>query len=153
MLHKIGILKNFAKLTAKFMWAAAFGISENRPCLTTTNLLIFCIIGLKVNIWGIEPFDWDEAFNWSCTDGQPTSVPMLITQLKWYRRYIFIYRQLQQKTIEPSQFDQRLLSAVFASVNWIGLILLVKKDLLISFMKTWRWNWLWKQKCSSGRKQ
>ena len=30
---KKGVLKNPAKFTAKFMWTAASGISENRPCL------------------------------------------------------------------------------------------------------------------------
>ena len=34
MLCKIGVLKNLAKFTAKFMWTAAFGVSENRPGLS-----------------------------------------------------------------------------------------------------------------------
>ena len=33
MIHEIGVLKNLAEFTAKFMWTAASGISENRPCL------------------------------------------------------------------------------------------------------------------------
>ena len=33
MLHKIGVLKNLAVLTAKFMWTTASGITENIPCL------------------------------------------------------------------------------------------------------------------------
>ena len=32
MFYKKGFLKNPAKLTTKFMWAAASGISENMPC-------------------------------------------------------------------------------------------------------------------------
>ena len=33
MQYKIGVLKNLVKFTAKFMWTAGSGISENRPCL------------------------------------------------------------------------------------------------------------------------
>ena len=41
MLYKIGVLKNLAKFTAKFMLTAASGISENRSCLAAANLLVF----------------------------------------------------------------------------------------------------------------
>ena len=33
MQYNIGVLKNLAKFTAKFMWTASSGISENRPGL------------------------------------------------------------------------------------------------------------------------
>ena len=42
MLYKIGVLKNLAKFTAKFMWTAASGISENIPCLAGCKLIVFC---------------------------------------------------------------------------------------------------------------
>ena len=36
---KEGVLKNPAKFTAKFMWTAASGISEDRTCLAGSKLI------------------------------------------------------------------------------------------------------------------
>ena len=47
MLYKIVVLKNFAKLPAKFMWTTASGISENRPSLAGCKFFMFCRIDCK----------------------------------------------------------------------------------------------------------
>ena len=39
VLCKIGVLKNLAIFTAKFMWTAASGIIENIPCLVSCKFI------------------------------------------------------------------------------------------------------------------
>ena len=50
MLYKKGVLKNSAKLPAKFIWTAASGISENRPCLAGCKFIDALQNGLQVSI-------------------------------------------------------------------------------------------------------
>ena len=47
MLYKISVLENLAKFTANFMWTAAFGISEIRPCLAYLDVQA----NVKGNFW------------------------------------------------------------------------------------------------------
>ena len=82
MLHEIGGLKSLAKFTQKFMWTAASGISENRPCLAGCKFIDVLRNWLKFIIYGIEPFHWDAVFNWSSTDEHPTNALKLMTQYK-----------------------------------------------------------------------
>ena len=57
---------------------------------------------------------WDAIFNWFYTDEHPTNVLTLITQWRWYRRYILIFRHLQGETLESSQFEWPLSNDVSA---------------------------------------
>ena len=47
MLYKIGVLKNLAIYTAKFMRTVASGITENIPFYQAAHLVMFCRIDCK----------------------------------------------------------------------------------------------------------
>ena len=47
MLCKIGLLKNLAEFTAKFMWTGASGVSESRPCLAWYSPKIIPFLDVK----------------------------------------------------------------------------------------------------------
>ena len=84
MLYKIGVLKNLAKFTAKFMWTAASGISENRLCLApAVNLLVFCKIDCK-SVFKVLSLSNEIHFSNDIElNEHPTNVLKLMTQHKW----------------------------------------------------------------------
>ena len=84
MLYKIGVLKNLAKFTAKFMWTAASGISENRLYLApAVNLLVFCKIDCK-SVFKVLSLSNEIHFSNDIElNEHPTNVLKLMTQHKW----------------------------------------------------------------------
>ena len=72
-------IKNHAKITAKFMWTAVSGISENRPCLAGCKFLIFCRIDYK-SVFKVLRLSTDMQFS---TDQHPINVLKLLTRHKW----------------------------------------------------------------------
>ena len=75
MLQEIGILKHLVKFMAKFMWMAAFGISETIPCLAGCKIFLF---------WKI---DWKSVFKVLILSTKMqflTDLAMMNTQPTWW---------------------------------------------------------------------